>query len=271
MLDAPDSSAAPMPAPTLVTVDGVRLTGRRWEPLETPRAAVVIVHGFSASSQCPNVEGLANALHGEGFDVLTYDARGHGTSEGESTLGDHEQHDVAAAVAVARESAPDVVLVGASMGAIAALRYAATDPDLAGVVTVSCPSHWRLPRNVRGLLAAGMTRTPVGRRLMARLCQVRIAARWTNPQAPAELVPQVQSPLAIVHGTDDRFIPVRDAIELHDAARGPARLDVVPGLGHAFEPPSIGAVRRGVAWALDRAPAVPPLRGIGPVGASSAQ
>jgi alpha-beta hydrolase superfamily lysophospholipase len=260
-----------MPAPTFVTVDGVRLTGRRWEPLARPRAAVVIVHGFSASSQCPNVEGLATALHDDGFDVLTYDARGHGTSEGESTLGDHEQHDVAAAVAAARASATDVVLVGASMGAIAALRYAVTDPHLAGVVTVSCPSHWRLPRNVRGLLAAGMTRTPVGRRLMARLCRVRIASRWTNPVAPAELVPQVEAPLAIVHGTEDRFIPVRDAVELHDAARHPSRLDVVPGLGHAFEPASIAAVQRGVNWALDRAPATPPLSGIGPRGAASAQ
>ena len=91
----------------------------------------------------PNVSALAEALVGDGFDVITYDARGHGSSEGESTLGDDEQHDVAAAVMAARERTPNVVLVGASMGGIAALRYAATDDDLAGVVTVSCPAHWR--------------------------------------------------------------------------------------------------------------------------------
>jgi pimeloyl-ACP methyl ester carboxylesterase len=242
---------AQMPAPSLLTSDGVRLTGRRWDSLLQSRATVVIVHGFSASSQCPNVEGLAEALHEDGFDIISYDARGHGTSEGESTLGDHEQHDVAAAVELAREHTGDVVLVGASMGAIAALRYAATDPLLAGVVTVSCPSRWRLPRNVRGVLAAAMTRTGVGRRLTSRLCRVRVASRWTNPEPPAALVPRVKAPFAVVHGTEDRFIPVRDAVELHDAATGPSRLDVVAGLGHAFEPPSIDAVRRAVAWALD--------------------
>jgi alpha-beta hydrolase superfamily lysophospholipase len=243
-----------MPAPTLLTIDGVRLTARRWQSnaVTRPRATVVVVHGFSASSQCPNVEGLAEALHEDGFDVLTYDARGHGTSEGESTLGDHEQHDVAAAVQLAREHTPEVVLVGASMGAIAALRYAATDPDLAGVVTVSCPSHWRLPRNVRGVLAAAMTRTGVGRRVTSRLCGVRVASRWTNPEPPAALVPRVRAPFAIVHGTEDRFIPVRDAVELHDAATSPSRIDIVAGLGHAFEPPSIDAVRRSVAWTMDR-------------------
>ena len=50
-----------------------------------------------------------------------------------------------AAVHVARERSDRVVLVGTSMGAIAALRYAATDPELAGVVAVSCPAAWRLP------------------------------------------------------------------------------------------------------------------------------
>jgi pimeloyl-ACP methyl ester carboxylesterase len=96
-----------------------------------------------------------------------------------------------------------------------------------------------------------MTRTGPGRRLTSRLVGVRIASRWTNPTPPIELVPRVSAPYAVVHGTDDRFIPVRDAIELHEASRQPSRLDVVPGLGHAFEPPSIAAIRQGVAWALD--------------------
>ena len=66
---------------------------------------------------------------------------------GESTLGDLERHDVAVAVEVARERSERVVVVGASMGAIAALRYAVTDDDLAGTVIVSCPAGWRLPHN----------------------------------------------------------------------------------------------------------------------------
>jgi alpha-beta hydrolase superfamily lysophospholipase len=236
----------------LLTVDGVHLTERRFAATAPPRATVVLVHGFTASSQCPNVIGVAEALAADGLDVLTYDARGHGSSGGASTLGDDEQHDVAAAVTAARARGEAVVLVGASMGAIAALRYAATDPHLAGVVTVSCPSQWRLPRNVRGVLAAAMTRTAPGRRVTARLSGVRLAAGWSNPEPPLALVPRVHAPLAIVHGTDDRFIPVRDAVELHDAASGPSRLDIVAGLGHAFEPESVDAVRRGVAWALDR-------------------
>ena len=96
-----------------------------------------------------------------------------------------------------------------------------------------------------------MRHAQVGRRITSKLVRVRVASRWTNPEPPAALVPRVKAPFAIVHGTDDRFIPVRDAGELHDAATSPCRIEIVAGLGHAFEPPSIDAVRRGVNWALD--------------------
>jgi alpha-beta hydrolase superfamily lysophospholipase len=239
-----------VPAPTLTTADGLTLAGRHWLTPVTPDAAVVIVHGFSASSECPQVAALADALHAEGLDVVTYDARGHGRSEGESTLGDHEAHDVAAAVARARERASRVVVVGASMGGIAALRYVVTDPDLAGAVVVSCPAAWRLPRNARGVLGALMTRTRLGRRATARLVGVRVAERWTNPEPPVALAARVQVPIAYVHGERDRLIPTRDAYELVTATPGPKRFTVVPEMGHAFEPAAVDSIRDAVAWVL---------------------
>ena len=145
------------------------------------------------------------------------------------------------------------MLVGASMGGIAVLRYAASidDPEsLAGVVTVSCPAEWRLPRNARGVFAAALTRTPPGRALTSRLMRVQVAPRWTNPEPPIDLVPRITCPVAIIHGTADRFVAPAAAAELHRVANSPRRLDLVPGLGHAFEPESIPAVRDAVTWAL---------------------
>jgi len=240
-----------VPTPTLTTVDGISLHGRRWLAA-APSSAVVLVHGFSASSSCPNVVELASALHEMDLDVVSYDARGHGASLGESTLGDDEQHDVAAAVAQARERTDRVVLVGASMGAIAALRYAVTDPELAGVVSVSCPAAWRLPRTWRGGLAALMTRTRTGRLLMHRLAGVRVAGKWTNPAPPIDLVGLLDVPVTFVHGADDRFIAADDARRLFDRAPEPRRLVVVPEMGHAFGPAAVESVTDAVAWSLAR-------------------
>jgi uncharacterized protein len=241
-----------MAHPTFTTADGIELQARRWL-VPDATAAVVLVHGFSASASCPNVVALGDALHDQGFDVITYDARGHGGSRGESTLGDAEQHDVAAAVAEARERAGGVVLVGASMGAIAALRYAAGDAGLAGVVAVSCPAAWRLPRTWRGALAAVMTRTRPGRAVTQRLSGVRVAEKWTNPAPPVELVRRIDVPVTFIHGRDDRFIAAHDAQLLFDAARDPRRLVLVRGMGHAFGPDAVASVVEAVGWSLGRA------------------
>jgi alpha-beta hydrolase superfamily lysophospholipase len=215
---------------------------------------VVVTHGFTATADDEHVVALADTLHDHDLDVTTYDARGHGRSGGVCTLGDLERHDVAAAVGLARsrDRSDRVVLVGASMGAISSLRYAATDDALAGLVTLSCPARWRLPRNPRAVLAALLTRTPAGRAVTSRYLGVTLARRWNDPPPPLALAPQVRAPFAVLHGEADSFIPESDAHELYAAAHEPRRLDVVAGLGHAFGPLAVAPIADAIEWALAR-------------------
>jgi len=238
----------------LVTADDVRLVGRRWKHPE-PRAVVVLAHGFGASSIERDVVALAEHLHRSAFEVASYDARGHGGSGGACTLGDLEHHDVAAAVAAAARADAPVVVVGVSMGAIAVLHHAARHPaSVAGLVTVSCPARWKLPRNARGILSALMTQTALGRWAARRHLGVRIAARLTRPDPPVELVTRVAMPIAVVHGSGDPFIDPSDAAALHAAASEPRRLAVVEEMGHALPEASIEPVHRAIEWVLDLPP-----------------
>jgi pimeloyl-ACP methyl ester carboxylesterase len=148
-----------------------------------------------------------------------------------------------------------VVLVSASMGSIGVLRHLATGDEsreVAGVVTVSCPARWRLPRNARGVLSALMTSTAPGRWATSRYVGVRVARPRPRPAPPIDLVPRIGVPVAIVHGRADPFIPVADAELLFAAAPDPKRLMLVDRLGHAFEPPAIPPVLESVAWILDQ-------------------
>jgi len=236
------------------TVDGIALSVRTSAPSSDARdAAVVVAHGFGASKDEPRVDGVVRALHDAGFAVVSYDARGHAWSGGASTLGAHERHDVAAAADIARDLAPRVVLVGASMGAIAVLGHAARNDDVAGVVTVSCPGAWTLPRNARGVLAAAMTQTRLGRSLARRRMAVRIASGFDRGDPPYVLVETVQAPVAVVHGDCDPFIGADAAQRIAEHAGGPARLMVVPGLAHAFDPVGVAApgVVDAVEWVLN--------------------
>lgn len=235
----------------LVTSDGYRLRRREWSA-ESARAVVVLVHGFVGSADNPALIREARSLVADGFDVVSYDSRGHGRSEGLCTLGDLESRDVAAAVASAKSKGLPVVVVGASMGAVAALRYAASRGcEVAGVVAVSAPASWRVRRSPCAVLLYILTRTALGRYHAKRRVGVRVAPAWTEPPAPIELIGHISVPVAIIQGLRDPYIARADAVAIHGACTSPSkRLDMVPGMGHAYDEKSIPAIRDAVDWIL---------------------
>ena len=82
--------------PALRTADGERLaTVLLAGPGDT---CVVLAHGFSGSTATPALRRVAEGL-ARHASVLAYDARGHGSSTGRTTLGDREVLDVVARVA----------------------------------------------------------------------------------------------------------------------------------------------------------------------------
>jgi uncharacterized protein len=244
---------------TLMTADGVKLYCRYWST-ETARAVVVLAHGFAGSCDNIAVVRQVQALRAAAFDVVSYDSRGHGRSEGQCALGDLESFDIAAAVARAKRTGLDVVLVGASMGAVAALRYAATgDNELTGVVSISAPATFRTPRSAPGALVIGLARTRLGRQIAKHHLHVRIAPTWNAPPFPAELVRRIVVPVAIVHGDQDRYIPISDAQAIYQACNSPhRRLELVPGMGHAFDHKALPAVNSALDWLLAQREVRPP-------------
>jgi uncharacterized protein len=251
-----DFEAAVTGAHLLTTIDGMTLAARSSSPKGPSRGTVVLAHGLSAGKDHPDVVEIGSQLSSMGLAVISYDARGHGESEGTCTLGDLERHDVAAALGLARRSGGPVVLVGASMGGIAVLRHSATDTDLAGVVVVSTPARWRIPPRGRALLTVGLTRTKPGRWVTGRRMGVRLHPVWTAPEPPYSLVGQVSAPLAIVHGARDRMIPRQAALDLYACGGAERRLFLVPDMGHAFHPAGHDAICEAVDWALERAGSV---------------
>lgn len=244
-----------------LTTDGCTLRTRRWSAPD-PRAVVVLVHGFAASAVQPSLVRQAEALAEEGLEVFSYDSRGHGRSGGLCTLGDAEEHDVAAAVDMVRSLGLPVVLVGASMGAIAVLRYAAAgDGAVVGVVSVSSPAAWRAPLTPQGILTMGLTRTRLGRLIADRYMKVRLSPAWTAPTPPRDLVALMDVPVAVVHGEADRFIKPSEAVEIYRNCREPRRLDLVPSMGHAYEEAGVPAITAAVEWVLDSADLAPVLGG----------
>lgn len=224
MGDAPESFF------TAVTDDGIVVCGVRFG--QPSPLAFVVGHGFCGNWR--NVVPLAKRLACRGT-VYAFDFRGHGSSDGVTTLGDLEALDVRAVVDhVRRECGPDasVVTIGASMGGIAVLREAATSGCADAVVSISAPAQW-MNQGRRAKLLGKLVTSRSGRAIARRYLSTRVAAAWTDALPPVELVRRIKKPMLFVHGADDHFVKSEQARALAHASDGRARLRVIAHYGHA--------------------------------------
>jgi len=106
------------------TVDDLHLRGW-WIPGSGSTQSIIFLHGY-AGTMDPDLK-YTPAIHQAGFNILMFDFRAHGRSEGSlTTLGALETRDVQAAIAyVISRGSEKIGLLGFSMGGRTALLAAA--------------------------------------------------------------------------------------------------------------------------------------------------
>ena len=193
---------------------------------------LVLVHGWGR-----NVERMLpwiEMLHPEGFDLLTFDARHHGSSDedGFGTMLKFSE-DIRAAVdyAVRERGAPkqEVGILGLSVGGSAAIHAAACEPRIAAVAAVGAFSDPSDPRATIGkrwwLLAPGLP-------LAFRLVERRIGFRFRDV-SPEKVIGNARARFLLIHGTDDIVVPVSNARRLAAAGGAAVETWIIPGRGHS--------------------------------------
>jgi alpha-beta hydrolase superfamily lysophospholipase len=219
---------------TFTTPDG--LTRRGWYLRhEAPRDLLIICHGYAMSRH--ELLDLAQALLSRGHAVLLFDFRGHGTSGGRrSTIGYRESGDVIAAIDYLH-TRPELAglpigVAGISMGAAASLLAAAREPRIAAVAADS--SFAALAESASGNLRqlCHAVAIPLGP-LIIHFSELLTHAR-IGINRPIDAIGAIAPrPVLIIHDSNDTFIPVRNALALHDAAGAPKALWIQAGRGHA--------------------------------------
>jgi uncharacterized protein len=186
-------------------------------PDDEPVAGVVVLHGAGSAKE--SHFDFARGCRDDGIAALAYDARGHGDSGG--SFGPGAIDDALAMVELLRAHAPRVALRGSSMGGFQAIHAGARDPAVCAVVAI-CPS----PED--GLLRFLRS----GRRLEFE-CDVEACKPWLESldlsEATASLGPETA--LLLLHARGDEQVPYAVSEHLHEVAREPKRLLLVPG-GH---------------------------------------
>jgi len=209
---------------------------------------VVLAHGFTGHTDEPALAQVAGGFAAT-VGVVGLDFRGHGRSGGESTVGDQEVLDVAAAVAWARTLGyRRVATVGFSMGGAVVARYAGLGGDTDAVVVVSAPSRWYYRGTPHARRAHWVIEAPVGRWVARTGLATRIErGGWRPvPVEPRVAVSGIRVPMLVVHGDADQYFPLDHADEL--AAAPGAQLWVEPGFGHAEQAMDADLTGRIAAW-----------------------
>ncbi len=233
--------------------DGTRLHGWYVPAVGKAKATVVHFHGNAQnlSAHYPLVDWLPQ----EGDNVFTFDYRGYGESEGQpERQGIHEDAQAALDYIDARQGkgTADLVILGQSLGgAIAIVAAAERKQNIRAVIIESTFSSYR---NIAQEKARAL---PVSGSALGS-APALLASDDYNPIDYVDKLSPI--PLLLMHGTEDRVIPLWHSQQLLQKAHAPAQLWTLTGGRHveAFSR-FLGEMRQKVLQFLDQALA---LRGV---------
>lgn len=212
------------------------LTLRGWYlPALNSELVIIMVHGGEQHRADPSMGMLdiASGLVERGYNVLMFDLRGHGESDGtRMSAGYFEKRDLLGAVDYVKgRGLEHIGVLGFSMGAATALMATPENDDIDAVVA---DSSFADLKDMMEPEFAKRTKFPKFF-LPTLLFVVKIMYGVDfNAIKPVELVSEIAPrPIFFIHGKLDETVPLEHAYRLQQASQNPQnQLWVVPEAGH---------------------------------------
>jgi len=198
-----------------------------------PQPMVAVLHGWGGNAE--DMLPFATLLHRGGLGVLLLDARNHGRSDAENfssmpRFAEDLQHAIDWLAGQPEVDAARLAVLGHSVGAAACLLAASRQPGLAAVVSISAFTH---PAEMMRLAMAAhhIPYWPIGRWVIGYV--QRAIGHRLDDIAPLHTLQAIRCPVLLVHGDQDRTVPVAEAKILYAHRSSDAvQLWVIPGADH---------------------------------------
>jgi alpha-beta hydrolase superfamily lysophospholipase len=204
---------------------GVRLKGWWFKTAEPRRGTIVYLHGVADNRGSSS--SIAEHFVPRGFDVVAYDSRAHGESEGDAcTYGYYERVDLSRVLNEISSPGP-ILLLGTSLGAAVALQTAAQDNRVAVVVAVATFSDLRTVASERAPFFASKGNIESALRIAEDLAKFKV-----DDVSPVLAAERIGIPVLVIHGQADKETPPAHSVRVHGALHGPKGLILVPHAGH---------------------------------------
>ena len=220
----------------ITSSDGIRLVGHL-RPCEHPERVIVAMHGWR-SSWDQDFGLIADFWYEHNCTVLFAEQRGQNNSGGDYMgFGMLERYDCRDWVNWINSrfgTELPVYLAGVSMGATTVLMAAGLDlPENVKGIAADCgftsaQAIWKHVATNNLHLSYGLRSAAA-----ADLCRKKIQ-RGPEDYSTLDGLHSCKIPVMLVHGTDDRFVPIEMTYENYKACSAPKKLLVVPGADHGM-------------------------------------
>ena len=215
--------------------DSIRISGWFFKSASTtPAPAILLCHGiWTGRRECLP---LALRFNNAGYNVLCFDFRAHGMSDGRFiSVGHHETNDVLGALEyLASRSEVDrtrIGVIGFSMGAAASIQAAAKSNNVAALVADSSYASFLDAAKYSFRLVTRVPHFPIAS--MATAWAKWIVRVDASQLRPVDVIGRIAPrPVMIAHGALDEIVPVRHAHTLFKAADEPKELWIAPDAHH---------------------------------------
>ncbi len=268
----------------LTTSDKLELFAQSWATDKKAKAIVVIVHGVGEHSS--RYDHIAKAFNAKGFNVFSYDQRGHGRSEGpkgHTPSIEILMDDIVLAIQKAQEQFGEelpVFLYGHSLGALEVLYFGATRQfNLKGIIATSPPLDLsNIPQSKISMakllnpilptltMASGLELAALSQDVSVveaykadPLVHDKVSVRLGNFMMTGRdkifaAAPNWQYPLLLMHGTADRICGIKGTDELFEAFKGDVTYKRWEGLYHEThnEPQKAEVIEAMLDWMKSR-------------------
>lgn len=216
--------------------DGISLTGH-WRPCADAKRTIIAVHGWR-SSWADDFALISNFWYENSCNVLYIEQRGQNSSGGDYMgFGMLERYDCLDWARWVNEQCGTglpLYLVGVSMGAASVLMASGLSlpPNVCGIIAdcgyTSAHEIWKhiVKNNLH--LSYDLLHSTAD-----TLCKKKIHVE-ADSYSTLDALRENTIPVLLIHGTDDRFVPVEMTYENYQACTAPKRLLIVPGADHAM-------------------------------------
>jgi len=203
-----------------LTIDGDRVVGWRWGT--TPGPTILLVHGWEGRGS--QLGAFAQPLVAAGFNVLAFDAPGHGASSGRVSSMPQFARTI---VAVSQRFGPLHAIVAHSFGAAASTWAMQSGTKIEKLVLLAPPADLD---DFVAFFSDLLSLSEATRRDMVRRVEQRFGIDWQLARRTT-ITPVPGVSVLVVHDDTDRDSPSRNGHLVASVWPG-ARLTITSGLGH---------------------------------------